>query len=235
MAYHPTPILVITASLAPQRRRYQPDACWPPGALDVIEKPSRRDPATWDRRCRNAGPARSRHSPACAWSRTSRAGAHRPPRRHRRPPPDGAAASAPAAPQTPPAAQRAATRPPPARASGRRPSHRMAAPRRQAGIGAEPAAPPALPRRSRPRRYELVVIASSTGGPQACSKFCAGCPATSTHRSSLCSISRPASPRAWPTGWAARRRGPVRLAAAGERPGPARPAGPRRPPYAAGA
>src|SRR5579859_1281536 len=51
MAYHPTPILVVTTSLA----RKDVDISLrmlAAGALDVIEKPSHLDEATWERSCK---------------------------------------------------------------------------------------------------------------------------------------------------------------------------------------
>jgi two-component system chemotaxis response regulator CheB len=179
MAYYPTPILVITSSLA----RSDVDislTMLAAGALDVIEKPSRGDEATWARstkalvqkvktlaRVRVVTHLKGRRpgtNPALGAGAAP--GSAGPPLVAPRPPPT---------PLAPPA--RPADRPLPTRHTDPETlAQRMAARRR---TGTEPLLVlPPHPAPGSGHRYELVAIASSTGGPQALLKVLRGLPPT---------------------------------------------------------
>jgi two-component system chemotaxis response regulator CheB len=184
MAYHPTPILVITSSLA----RSDVDislTMLAAGALDVIEKPSRGDEATWARstkalvqkvktlaRVRVVTHLKGRRpgtNPALGGGAGTPPSGARPPLITPRPPP---------APVTPPARPPDRPLPPIRHTDPETLAQRMAARRR---TGTEPLLVlPPHPAPGSGHRYELVAIASSTGGPQALLKVLRGLPPTFT-------------------------------------------------------
>ncbi|HUS13567.1 MAG TPA: chemotaxis-specific protein-glutamate methyltransferase CheB [Chloroflexia bacterium] len=170
MAYHPTPILVITASLARQDVDISLRML-AAGALDVIEKPSRLDDAAWERACK----ALVQRVKVLARVRVV---THLRGRRQPAPEANGVPTTPPAArPLLPPAPPPPPTTPPKLDARSRQEAAvlRMAGRRRG---NTEPFAN--LPPHAKPgsgHRYELVAIASSTGGPQALLKVLRGLPA----------------------------------------------------------
>ena len=181
MAYHPTPILV-DHRLAGAQDVDISLRMLAAGALDVIEKPTRSDPAQLGprlqdliRQRQDARPRARGHAPQGPAPPT--------PRRRRRPrpmdarsrpllPPDTAARSAPEAPAAQPAPP-APISPPVAAA--------IAAPKQD---GVEPAvAPPAPPRLGRRGALTSWSSRPPRAGRRRCSRYCAGSRRTSTRRS----------------------------------------------------
>lgn len=266
MAYHPTPILVITASLA----RSDVDislTMLAAGALDVIEKPSRIDEATWERSCRAlvqrvktlarvrvvthlkgrrlggghlqpSAPLPAPPAPPAAAPGTGPVppptalpdgvGNHRPtmpfkplsvPSTQATPP--ARTPSAPSYPPPPPPRPTATAPPLPPRpvapiAPPSTDAHTRMAGRRK---GNTAPLPPLPPHPTGPNHhYDLVAIASSTGGPQALLKILRGLPPQfSTPILIVQHIAQGFTQGL--ADWLAREAGrPVRLAAEGERP-----------------
>jgi two-component system, chemotaxis family, protein-glutamate methylesterase/glutaminase len=212
MAYYPTPILVITSSLT----RSDVDislTMLAAGALDVIEKPSRGDEATWARSTK----ALVQKVKTLARVRVV---THLKGRRPGTNPTLGAGPGAPpssarsplVAPLTPPAPVA-----PPARPSDAETLAQRMAGRRRGGTEPLTALPP-HPAPGSGHRYELVMIASSTGGPQALLKVLRGLPPTFTTPVLIVQHIAAGFTQGladWLGREAAR---PVRLAVAGERP-----------------
>jgi two-component system chemotaxis response regulator CheB len=231
MAYYPTPILVITASLA----RKDVDISLrmlAAGALDVIEKPSRIEGADWDRQVRSLVQrvktlARVRVVTHLKGRRgtTPGNGATAPdsspvanvgPPAVRPAPPPLPLAPLPSTPQPRPHAPGAAAHHPPAHDPAH--PHGMAG-RRKGSTGALVALPPHPAPGSGPRP-ELVVIASSTGGPQALLKILRGLPADFPLPILIVQHIAAGFTQGL-ADWLTREGGhPVRLAQAGERPQP---------------
>jgi two-component system, chemotaxis family, protein-glutamate methylesterase/glutaminase len=181
MAYYPTPILVITSSLT----RSDVDislTMLAAGALDVIEKPSRGDEATWARstkalvqkvktlaRVRVVTHLKGRRpgtNPALGTGSAATPVSAGPPLTPPRTPP---------APLPPPV--RPADRPLPPRPTDPETLAQRMAGRRRTGTEPLVVLPP-HPAPGSGHRYELVAIASSTGGPQALLKVLRGLPPT---------------------------------------------------------
>jgi two-component system chemotaxis response regulator CheB len=186
MAYHPTPILVITTSLA----RSDVDislTMLAAGALDIMEKPSRLDEATWERQTRDLIRKVKLLAPVRVVThlRGRRAGRTGTPTTPTAPPPAPPAESngtgtRPTAPDVPlgyslrmeigqaaPPAPPAPT--PPERAAGRRRGNTGPLTSRRSSGANAPALtlPPHPSLQPGVNRYRVLAIASSTGGPQA--------------------------------------------------------------------
>jgi two-component system chemotaxis response regulator CheB len=189
MAYHPTPILVITTSLA------RPDVdisltMLAAGALDVMEKPSRLDEATWEQQSRALIRkvkllARVRVVTHLRGRRSGRtAPVPTPPLPRTAPNGDSThavevplgyslrtaignpeiEAAGPASGDAAVSRRRSTTGALPARREG---GEAATAPRRSSPAPAALTLPPHLPGQPGVNRYRLLAIASSTGGPQA--------------------------------------------------------------------
>ena len=204
MAYYPTPILVITTSLA----RKDIDISLrmlAAGALDVIEKPARLDEAQWERACRAlvqrvkllarvrvVTHLKGRRVGSASPDLTSKGGSELTTRNG---PPATLPQTPPLRQEPSPPAQPASARPAPAAPGLRGPAMPSAPPssrddnawgrgdpaatrmatRRRGNTEPLPPLPPHPPPGSGPP-YAVVAIASSTGGPQALLKILQGLP-----------------------------------------------------------